>query len=120
MKTAIADYWMSHSWLEDQKFRANTTRYRETGHAHETLSEYIIRKMDLVRLVYDYTDSEIIRLIMKEALDAWFSIIRVWHGYGKTHGFSKTGSAGSAGSAGTVVDFSTPCTRTAVSQVWHG
>jgi len=60
--------------------------------------------MDLVRLVYDYTDSEIIRLIMKEALDAWFSIIRVRHGYGKTHRFSKTGSAGT----GTVVDFSTP------------
>jgi len=23
LKAAIADYWMNHSWLEDQKFRAN-------------------------------------------------------------------------------------------------
>ena len=23
LKTAIADYWMNHSWLEDQKFCAN-------------------------------------------------------------------------------------------------
>ena len=24
LKTAIVDYWMNHSWLEDQKFRVNT------------------------------------------------------------------------------------------------
>ena len=42
LKTAIADYWMNHSWLEDQKFRANNARYRETGHACETPSEYVI------------------------------------------------------------------------------
>ena len=23
LKAAIVDYWMNHSWLEDQKFRAN-------------------------------------------------------------------------------------------------
>ena len=32
------------------------------------------------------------------------SIGRVWHGYGKTRGFSQMGSAGT----GTVVDFCTP------------
>ena len=48
LKTAIANYWMNHSWLEDQKFRANNTRYRETGHTHETPSEYVIQKMDLI------------------------------------------------------------------------
>jgi hypothetical protein len=76
LKAAIADYWMNHSWLEDQKFRANTAQYWETEHARETPSEYVIRKMDLLWLVYDYTDSEIIRLIMKEAPDAWFSILQ--------------------------------------------
>ena len=60
LKAAIADYWMNHSWLEDQKFRANNARYREAGHTRETPSEYVIRKMDLIRLVYDYTDSKII------------------------------------------------------------
>ena len=76
LKTAIADYWMNHTWLEDQKSRANTARYRDAGHTHETPSEYIIRKMDLIRLVYDYTDSEIIRLIMKEAPGAWSSLLQ--------------------------------------------
>ena len=52
LKAAIADYWMNHSWLEDQKFRANNARYREVGHSRETPSEYVIRKMDLIRLVH--------------------------------------------------------------------
>jgi len=77
LKTAIADYWMNHSWLEVQKFRANTTRYREAGYTHETPSEYVSRKMDLIRLVYDYTDSQIIRLITKEALDSWSSLLQL-------------------------------------------
>jgi hypothetical protein len=76
LKAAIADYWMNHSWLEDQKFRANSARYREVGHSRETPSEYVIRKMDLIRLVYDYTDSEIIRLIVKEAPDSWSSLLQ--------------------------------------------
>ena len=73
LKAAIADYWMNHSWLEDEKFRANHARYQEAGHTHETPSEYVIRKINLIRLVYDYTDSEIIRLIVKEAPDSWSS-----------------------------------------------
>jgi hypothetical protein len=70
LKTTIADYWMNHSWLEDQKFQANNARYWETGHTCETPSEYVIQKMDLIHLVNDYTDSKIIQLIMKEALDS--------------------------------------------------
>ena len=67
---------MNHSWLKDQKFRANNTRYRETGHTCKTPSEYVIWKMDLIQLVYDYMDSEIIQLIMKEAPDPWSSILQ--------------------------------------------
>ena len=76
LKAAIADYWMNHSCLEDQKFRANHARYREAGHTREMPSKYVIRKMDLIRLVYDYTDSKIIRLIVKEAPDSWSSLLQ--------------------------------------------
>jgi hypothetical protein len=76
LKIAIADYWMNHSWLKEQKFRANIAQYQETGHTCEMPSEYVIRKMDLICLVYDYTDSEIIRLIMKEAPDSWSSLLQ--------------------------------------------
>ena len=27
LKSAIADYWMNYSWLEEQKFQANNTHY---------------------------------------------------------------------------------------------
>jgi hypothetical protein len=76
LKTTIMDYWMNHSWLKDQKFRANNVRYQEVGHTHETPHEYVIRKMDLIHLVYDYMDSEIIRLIIKEAPDSWSSLLQ--------------------------------------------
>src|ERR1700683_3048513 len=39
-------------------------------------SEYVIRKMDLIRLVYDYTDSKIIWLIIKEAPYSWSSLLQ--------------------------------------------
>ena len=61
LKSAIADYWMNHNWLEDQKFQANDTHYREVGHTRESPSEYVIRKIDLICLVYNYTDSEIVQ-----------------------------------------------------------
>jgi hypothetical protein len=77
LKATIVDYWMNHSWLEEQKFCANNAQYRETGHVCETPSKYIIHKMDLIHLVYDYTDSEIIRLIMKEAPDSWSSLLQL-------------------------------------------
>jgi len=32
--------------------------------------------MDVIYLVYDYTDSAIIWLIMKEALDSWSSLLQ--------------------------------------------
>jgi len=45
-----------------------------------------------------------------------FTAIRVPHGYGNTHGISKTGNVGT----GMVLDFGTPCTCTAVSRVFTG
>jgi hypothetical protein len=77
LKKAISDYWMNHAWLESQKIRANQARYREPSFSKESPSEYLIRKLDLISLVYDYTDSETIRLVMAEAPDVWQSILNV-------------------------------------------
>jgi hypothetical protein len=76
LKVTIADYWMNHSWLEGQKFRANNAHCQETGYTHKNPSEYVIRKMNLIHLVYNCTDSKIIRLIVKEAMDSWSSLLR--------------------------------------------
>ena len=54
LKKAILEYWMNHHWLEKQKLRANRARFREAGHQQESPSEYVIRKMALLTLVYSY------------------------------------------------------------------
>ena len=77
LKSTIADYWMNHSWLKDQRFQANNTCYWEAGYTCETPSEYVIRKMDFICLVYNYTDSKIVWLIFKEAPDSWSSLLQL-------------------------------------------
>ena len=66
---------MNHRWLEKQKLRVNKARFRETGHQCESPSKYIIRKMELLSLVYSYTDTETIQAIMQEVPGSWASII---------------------------------------------
>ena len=75
LKKAISEYWMNHHWLEKQKLRANRARYRESGHQRKSPSNYIICKMELLSLVYSYTDSETIQAIMQEVPDSWASVI---------------------------------------------
>lgn len=71
------NYWMNHAWLKSQKIRANQARYCEAGFTKESPSEYLIRKLNLIGLVYDYTDTETICLVMAEAPDVWQSILNV-------------------------------------------
>lgn len=75
LKEGIAGYYMTRTFMEKQKIRANKTTYRESGHTKETPSEYYIRKLDLIQLVYDYSDSEIITEIMNGAPSSWTSIL---------------------------------------------
>lgn len=75
MKEAIAGYWMNYYWFQKQKIRATRTQYREPGHTREMPSEYVIRKLDLVSLVYSYNDQETIQVIMEEAPDTWATVL---------------------------------------------
>ena len=74
---AILEYGMNHHWLGKQKLRANRARFREPGHRRESPSEYVIRKMELLTLVYSYTDTEMIQAIMMEVPGTWASIINL-------------------------------------------
>jgi len=75
LRNIISGYWMNHHWLEKQKLRANKARFREVGHQRESPSEYIIRKLELIGLVYNYTDLETIQAIMEQVPDSWASIL---------------------------------------------
>lgn len=60
MRIAIATYFMNRKWLDHMKAKANRARYREAGFTRETLSEYFIRKNELLTIVYNLDNSEII------------------------------------------------------------
>jgi hypothetical protein len=75
LKKAISEYWINHHWLEEQKLGANKARYREPGHQCESPSNYIICKMELLSLIYSYTNTETVQAIMQEVPDSWASII---------------------------------------------
>jgi hypothetical protein len=66
---------MNQTWLENQKIKANSVRYRETGHGRESPSEYFIRKLELLQLNFNYTDRELINQIMVGYPAHWTSIL---------------------------------------------
>jgi hypothetical protein len=75
LRKIISGYWMNYHWLEKQKIQANKLRFKEASHQQESPSEYVIRKLELIGLVYNYTDSETIQAIMEEVPDSWASIL---------------------------------------------
>lgn len=76
LKLAMHNYWMNSQWLERQKLRANLARFREAAHSRELPSAYVVRKLDLLRIVYDWSDTETIRQIMSEAPSSWSPILQ--------------------------------------------
>jgi hypothetical protein len=63
--------WMSHHQWKKHKFKVNGVRYKEPKYQCETPSGYIIRKLELIGLVHDYTLSEVIQSIMEGLPDFW-------------------------------------------------
>lgn len=75
LREGIGSYYMNRAFMDKQKGRANRAVYRENGHSRETPSEYVIRKKELIELVYDYTDREMINEIMSSVPTQWTTIL---------------------------------------------
>lgn len=73
--TAIGEYYINRTFLDKQKVHANHTSYRDTGNRQENPGEYVIRKLELLQFVYNYTDKELINEIMEGAPSYWTPII---------------------------------------------
>lgn len=86
LKNAIAGYYMNRSYLERQRTRANKARYRQAGYYDETPSEYFIRKLELLEIVYNYSEGELINEIMAGAPSFWSTILAP-HLYDSIEGF---------------------------------
>ncbi|KZP04508.1 hypothetical protein FIBSPDRAFT_685697, partial [Athelia psychrophila] len=76
LREAITGYYMNDQWLERQRIRATSARFRDATSPRELPTEYVLRKLNLIDMVYNYTQTEQIRLIMQEAPSAWTPIIQ--------------------------------------------
>ena len=75
IKNKICEFFMNRTWLDKQKVCANRATYREAGHTQESPVQYVIRKLKLLRLVYEYTDSQLIVEIMSTAPWYWNQVV---------------------------------------------
>ena len=75
LKHKICEFYMNRPWMDKQKVRSNRATYREAGHPQETPIQYVIRKLKLLKLVYEYTDSQLIVEIMSTAPQYWNQVI---------------------------------------------
>ena len=75
LKHKICEFYMNRSWMDKQKVCANRASYHESGHPQETPVLYVIQKLKLLKLVYDYTDSQLIVEIMSTAPAYWNQVL---------------------------------------------
>ena len=75
LRSAIGEYYMNRAFLDKQKSCANRASYRDASNGRETPSEYVIRKLELLQFVYNYTDRELINEIMEGAPSHWNPIL---------------------------------------------
>jgi hypothetical protein len=75
MRDAICGHFMSHSWLSEQKKRAVEASYRDKDHPREKPTDYVYRKLELLKTVGNYTDRELIYQIMENAPVYWRQVI---------------------------------------------
>ena len=66
---------MNRAWLDRQKSLAINASFQQPGHANETASDYVNRKVGLLDLVYDYTDSELMIEVLKTAPESWSKLL---------------------------------------------
>ena len=75
LKREIRSYWMNQSWIEKAQIRANRARYREPSHSTETPTQYVIRKLELIKYVYNYTPSQTMSEILLKAPPMWSTVV---------------------------------------------
>ncbi|KAF6755738.1 hypothetical protein DFP72DRAFT_1067544 [Ephemerocybe angulata] len=75
MKSGICQYYMNSSYMERMRTRANKASYRSSGNSTELPSEYFIRKLEMLQLVYNYSERELITEVMVGTPSQWTTIL---------------------------------------------
>ena len=75
IKEALGAHYMNRRWMDKQKNRAHMASYRESKHPKESPSEYVIRKLELLRTAFTMDDTELIMEIMDGAPNIWNTVL---------------------------------------------
>ncbi|QRW26688.1 Retrovirus-related Pol polyprotein from transposon [Rhizoctonia solani] len=71
LRQAITIHFMNRTFLNRSKNEAMRIRFRDKDHSEETPEDYVIRKMEALTIVSNWTDSELIFEIMNGAPKSW-------------------------------------------------
>src|ERR1700742_1538412 len=66
---------MNQAWIERTQHIALRARYRDSGHSTETPTDYYIRKIELLSLVYNFTPSQVMSEVLQKAPRLWSTIL---------------------------------------------
>ena len=75
LKNEIRTFWMNPAWADRMQRKALQAKYRESGHSKETPSEYYIRKVELLSLVYNLAPSQIMVEVLDKAPLLWGTVL---------------------------------------------
>jgi hypothetical protein len=75
LKEEIRTYWMNQAWVERTQRKAIRAKYREPGHTNESPTEYYIRKLELLSMVYNFTPSQIMSEVLRKAPRLWSTVL---------------------------------------------
>ncbi|KEP45274.1 hypothetical protein V565_294030, partial [Rhizoctonia solani 123E] len=83
LRRAITIHFMNRTFMERNKADALHAHFRDKNHPHEMPEDYVIRKMEALTILSDWTDSELINEIMNSAPEHWSlyidtSIVTTW------------------------------------------
>ncbi|KDN35641.1 hypothetical protein RSAG8_11436, partial [Rhizoctonia solani AG-8 WAC10335] len=71
LRRAITIHFMNRTFMERNKADALHARFRDKNHPQESPEDYVIRKMEALTILSDWTDSELITEIMNSAPEHW-------------------------------------------------
>jgi len=75
LKEALGAHYMNRRWMDRQKNRAHLAYYKEPKHSRESPSEYVIRKLELLKTAFTMDDTELIMEIMDGAPNIWNTVL---------------------------------------------
>jgi hypothetical protein len=75
LKRALATHFLNRNWYNNQKAKALSAKYRQSGYSGERPVDYLYRKVKLLKNISNWTGPELIIEVMHGVLSNWNNIL---------------------------------------------